>query len=62
LPVGLLDEVQEARAYLQAKQSYDAAEKKEHLPKRWPMLEDVKRIDLELAHEAMDARRDHDQR
>jgi len=48
-----LEAILEARAYLTAKQTYETSARKEDLPKHWPMLDEVKRIDFKLAREAM---------
>ena len=58
-PAGFLEEVIEIRAYAEAKRIYDAAENKQQIPKG-PIFDMVKRIDLELAKEALDARRTAD--
>lgn len=58
LPVGLLEEVLEARAYEQAKSMTDAAdtsEARKRLPQT-PLFEMVKDIEFALADEEMQAR------
>lgn len=52
VPTDALIEILEARAYAQAKGQYDAAKNKQDVPQT-PMVQLVKRIDFELATEAM---------
>lgn len=61
-PSELLEHLIEARAYAHAKGQYDSATTAEAV-KRLPasdLMKLVKRIDFELAHEAIDARRPAD--
>lgn len=57
-PVGLLDEIVEARAYMQAYASVQAQDAPRGMtPPTPPMERLVRQIDAELAQEALDGRR-----
>jgi hypothetical protein len=59
LPVGMIDDMLEAKAYRQAKDmtdSADTADARKRLPKT-PMFNLVKQIDMELAAEALEKAR-----
>lgn len=57
LPVGLMEELLEARAFAQAKALLDAAKSSKDYPKKSRMFEAAKRVKFELAQAEIDRKK-----
>lgn len=55
-PVGLLEEILEARAYASAKRIYEAATNKQEIPSS-PIMDLVRTVSFDLAREAIEERK-----